>query len=358
MENYKQQLIDLTKCENVLSTGLFYGHMGICLSLYLMNKTFKSEEIENLADKHLDKVITDIARMKDVSFDCGLAGIGWAINCLHTNCCIKGKIDEILFEIDALLYRNLCKQNRIFQCDLVNGLTGTLVYFVYRLKYKGNNISDIQRSIIQTALQIIIDKLENNVPPKFTNLSKDLYSSVLWDFPILFFYLGESMRLGIYKDKIMAMLNSWSYLFTGSLPFLHINRLSLANSLAYINLELNNRLVEKYVDTLFYSINFDDYICEIDRGSIVLNGDWFCALFNANRALHLMNPNHVRFYALETVYPELYKLYCKNVKDKLNEFSLNPNNVSLINGLCGSMLVYYYFKELNHSPSKTELFIL
>lgn len=349
MEEYKELLKNVLKEENKHSPGLFFGDMGVCMSLYIMNKIFKDDDLERLADELLDRVIASIVPMKDLSFDTGLSGIGWAISLLHANDCIEGDIDDILFNIDAMIYKSLYEQNRYFQCDLMKGWTGFLVYFLYRLKYTSNNAGGIQESVIESALRMVIDKLENAVPSQFGSISKDLYSTILWDFPILFFCLGEVIRLGIYREKIEGMLNSWSYLFTTTLPFLHANRLALANSLAYVNQVLKNNNVDAYIDTLFYSINFDDYLHDIDKASVVLNGDWFCALFNVCKAIQLMDHSHVRYSALEAVCPLLYKYYCENVIEKLNNFPDKQRNGSLINGISGVMLSYCLFQNLFHS---------
>lgn len=358
MEEYKQLLKDALRDEYTHTPGLFWGDMGVCTSLYLINKMFKDDELEHMADDFFDKVIAAIVPMNDLSFDTGLSGIGWAISCLHANNCIDGDIDDILYNIDAMIYKSLNEHGLFFQCDLMKGLTGFLVYFIYRLKYVGNKSDGIQHSIVGTALRLVIDKLEDSVPSRFGSMSKDLYPTILWDYPILFFCLGEAMRIGIYKEKIKGMLNNWSYLITGALPFLHVNRLALANSLAYVNQRLNNKRIGAYVDTLFYSICIEDYLHDIDKASVVLNGDWFCALFNAHKALHFMDMKHVRYSAIETIYPLLYKNYCEITIEKLNNFPERQRNVSLINGISGAMFAYCFFQNLFQSSNEKMNIIL
>lgn len=351
MEEYRQILKNLLKESKTGEIGLFSGDMGVCFSLYLMNKSFRDEEVENIADELLDKVIAAIAHMNDLSFDTGLSGIGWAINCLHTNGCVEGDIDDILYNIDAAIYKNLYEQNRILSSNLVKGLVGFLVYFLYRLKNVENNADNIQCSIVEAGFRMVVDKLESSMVSRFISIQNDVYPTIISDFPILFFCLGEAMRMGIYREKIESLLNTWCYQLTGVLPFLSVNRLALANSLAYVNKELKNKRLGAYVDTLFYSINFSDYSYDIEKSNFFLNGDWFCALFNIAEALHLMNRNHIRYMDLEVTATCLYNDYCKTMSELFNDLAIKSQSSALINGNGGALFAFYILKSL-YEPSE------
>ncbi len=351
MEEYRQFLKDLLKESNTGKIGLFSGDMGVCFSLYLVNKSFKNEEVENVADELLDKVIAAITQINDLSFDTGLSGIGWAINCLHANGCIEGDIDDILYNIDAAIYKSLYEQDRILSSDLVKGLIGFLVYFLYRLKNMENNADGIQCSIIEAGFRMVVDKLESCTRSRFISIQNDVYPTIISDFPILFFCLGESMRMGVYREKIESLMNTWCYQLTCVLPFLSVNRLALANSLAYVNKELKNRRLGAYVDTLFYSINFNDYSHDIDKSNFFLNGDWFCALFNIAEALHFMDRNHVRYNDLGVTATCLYKDYCKTMSELLDEFAIKSQSSALINGKGGALFAFCILRSM-YNPSE------
>lgn len=351
MEEYRQFLKDLLKECKTGKTGIFSGDMGVCLSLYLMNKSFKDEEVENIADELLDKVIAAITQMNDLSFDTGLSGIGWAINCLHANGCIEGDIDDILYNIDAAIYKSLYEQDRIISSNLAKGLIGFLVYFLYRLKNGKNNADNIQYSIVEAGFRMVVDKLESCTTSRFISIQNDVYPTIIADFPILFFCLGEAMRIGIYRDKIESLMNTWCYQLTGVLPFLSVNRLTLANSLVYVNKELKNKRLGAYVDTLYYSINFNDYYHDIEKSNVFLNGDWFCALFNIAKALHLMDRNHIRYMDLQVNATCLYNEYCKTMSELLDELALKSKGCALINGKVGALFAFCILRSL-YNPSE------
>lgn len=354
MEEFRQFLKNLLKESETGKPGFFSGDMGVCFSLYLMNKSFNDDDVENMADKLLDKVIATITKINDLSFDTGLSGIGWAVNCLHVNGCIEGDINDILYNIDAAIYKSLCEQDRILSSDLIKGLLGYLVYFTYRLKNTGNNTDVIQESILEAGFRIVVDKLESCTTPRFISIQNDVYPTIISDFPILFFCLGEAMHMGIYREKIESLMNTWCYQLTGVLPFLSVNRLALANSLSYINKELKNKKLRAYIDTLFYSINFNDYSHDIDKSNLYLNGDWFCALFNIAKALHLMDCNHIRYNDLEVTATYLYKDYCKTMSKVLDELANKPQSCALINGKVGTLFAFYILWSL-YNPSEGSL---
>lgn len=354
MEKYRQFLKNLLKESNTGNVGLFFGDMGACFSLYLMNKFFKDEDVENIADELLDKVIVAITQMNDLSFDTGLSGIGWAINCLHANGCVEGDIDDILYNIDAAIYKSLYEQDRILSSDLIKGLIGFLVYFLYRLKNVGNSADGIQSGIVEAGFRLVVDKLESCTISRFISIQNDVYPTIISDFPILFFCLGESMRMGVYREKIESMMNTWCYHLTCILPFLSVNRLALANSLAYVNKELKNKRLDAYVDMLFYSINFNDYSHDIERSNLFLNGDWFCALFHIAKALRLMDCNHIRYKDLEVTATSLYKDYCKTMSELLDKLAIKSQNstLTLINGRGGALFAFCILRSL-YNPSES-----
>ena len=354
MESCVNILEEILKKEKKISSGLYSGGMGVCLSLYLINKSKNDEEIDKLAEMFLEKTIQAINNIKETSFGAGLAGIGWAINLLHMNKCIEGDIDDILYNIDAAIYKDLCTQRTKFSIDIEDGLVGYLVYVVSRLKNRCREPKSIQNQINEAALRIVVDQLEVKMANKFPLLSKDLLSTILWEFPILFYYLGEAVRLGVYKEKIASMISNWSYTITGHLPFSNINRLALANSLAYTNLEIGDKIINRYVDVLFYSIDFDDYVHEIDKSNTCINGEWFCALFNVYMAQKLMARKHIRYSDLNKKKKEIISIYNNNVSKTLSNIDVDKQNSSLISGYSGTLLVKFICQSIfRKSGSKT-----
>lgn len=325
--------------------GLFTGEMGSCLSLYIVNKEICDKGIEQIADELLDKVVDSLKFMKDSSFVNGVTGIGWAINCLYMNNCLGGDIDDILYNIDAIVYKKVHNQQEKIDINLTNGLVGYLVYVVSRLMNNVQEEDDMQKKLNEDTLKSIIDRLESSMPRWFPMMSKDLYPTLLWEFPILFYCLGKAVKMGIYKEKICNMCGIWSYYITSMLPFLNINRLAIANSLAYLNGAVKNKSIESYIDTLFYSINFDNYINEIKKDDISLCGDWFYGMLNSFMAKTLMDRKHIRYPKLDIINKKIQNLYNKSAKESLSKMDDVQPNVALVNGYSGALLAYSLFHK-------------
>ena len=340
MEEYIKNLKLFVSSEHNLGPSLFSGNLGLCFSLYHLNKIIHDEEIEMIADNLLNKVINSIITMTNPSFANGLCGIGWAINYLHMNKCIEGDIDDILYNIDAIIYKKLHNHQETINADFENGLIGYLTYIVFRLMNDEHKEYCLQKQLNEATLRAIVDKLEISVPCRIPMLSKDLCPSILWEFPILFFCLGKALKLGIYKEKICCMCENWSYLFTNILPYLNINRLAVANSLAYSNSVIKNQAIDSYIDTLFYSVNFHSYIHEIRKESVQLCGDWFYAILNSYMAKNLMDRKHVRYPELENTHKKLLDLYNKNVDGTLSKIEKTMPNITFVNGYSGALLSY------------------
>ena len=293
-----------------------------------------------MADNLLDRVIESIVSMNDISFNGGLSGIGFAINILHERKCIEGDIDDILCDIDTLIYKNLTNQNIDYNVELSDGLIGHLLYIINRFKNEKHKVGTFQCIMNEALLRIVIDKIEVKISGLFQGLSKDLLSTILWKYPILFYCLGEAMKQGIYNDKIRSMVVDWSFSFIGQLPYLNINRLSIANSLSYLNNEVRCKSIASFVDTLYYSVNFDDFLSEIDKDNFLFSGDWFYAIFNVYVAQRLMDQNHCRYKDLESVGKKLYMLYSESMKLRLNKIDDLYSQSALINGYSGIVLAY------------------
>ncbi|MBQ7180908.1 MAG: hypothetical protein IJR87_06400 [Bacteroidaceae bacterium] len=104
--------------------GLFVGDMGICLALHLMNRTYNIPQAEAEADKLLKHIYENLKHLQNTGFKNGLSGIGWALCILKGQSCIEGNIDEILLNIDAVIYKSLTDIKYNVDINLLDGLIG------------------------------------------------------------------------------------------------------------------------------------------------------------------------------------------------------------------------------------------
>lgn len=318
--------------------GLFEGKMGICLSLYLVNKTVQASNIEKCADKLLDEVVEDISGMHNLSFANGLTGIGWAINKLHENGCIWGDVDDILFNIDAVLYREVICGTDVAISDL-SDLLGTLVYLVDRVNNHVHNRESTLHTLDVYLLRMVIDKLSHLMPSFLQKINKDVYPSATWAFPILFYSIEKALCSGTYTNKIDNMMRLWETQICTVMPFYHLHRLALANSLYSLNLKLKHGALDRHVDMLYTSVDFKRVEDEIIPNIHSVNVGWCYAVAILRQTLSIgVNRSDIITKCKRMIY-DIVKV---NVADLRKHVSgkVCPKDISLINGMSGLLLLF------------------
>lgn len=336
-------IIEYVDLYALTENGLFAGKAGVSLSLYLSSKHGYYPEAEHKADEILESLINEMPKISDLSFDRGLTGIGFAINILHKEEYINGDIDDILYNIDASLYKFLCKkENEInLVTDFSNGLIGYLVYCISRLENPMHKKECMQHFILEAAIRIIIDRLYVLMSRDFVQMIKDLHTMLIWKFPILFYCLSRVYILGIYRNKISCIVNDWSFYICGLLPHYNINRLALANSLSYLNANLHNKKIESQIKILYDSINSHEICSEFETDINCINGGWIYAIVCLTISEQFIDKDSSKFKdlcALRNYIIDVFRDRFEEELQKSNEIS----NISLINGLCGINVLYSY----------------
>lgn len=321
--------------------GLFMGNMGISLALYLLGKEQHTSQAEEEADRLMSHVIKQVAHTGSLAFDRGLAGIGWAISLLHAKGRLDGNIDEILYNIDAALYRDLNKAGAKSDIGLVGGLTGFLCYLVGRLSNASHRTDTLQHQFLVESVCLVIDRFYELMPGRLPLVSRDVCISALWEIPFIFVCLAQVHRLGIYQDKIKNMLKCWEVHMPGAVPYFNTNKLYLVVALAYMNKELNEPYITRHVDLLLQAIDVKAIEDEIDYRVTNMNEGWpFTVLL---------------LYFADCLFPEKHFIQDsfeqarrKVLMDNRTcfEYQLDsegvPSGISLsfVNGLCGIAVAY------------------
>ena len=254
--------------------GLFTGKSGCSLALYIISNKYKDDELHAIAEKLLQETLEEIPSSTDLSIDKGVLGVAMVVNFLIQNGYVEGDADDVLNDIDALLYKRLKNDDYRYGLSCTSGLICFLVYLVERLG-SSKSQNSLCFKINEASLRTVINKLGQNTISQFANLTKDTYTSIINDYPILFFYLGKAIKLNVYSDTICNMVNTWIMYITSYLPYYNINRLYLVNTLAFLNQSIKNDLLSKYIQVLIFSIDTDEMYKEIDRKILNINEGFF-----------------------------------------------------------------------------------
>ena len=326
-------MLSIQNDSHVQNIGLFTGNMGVCVALYLMGKKYNIPQAEAEADKLLYYIQEHISELTNIGFRDGLSGIGWAICVLKKNNCIYGDLDDILYNIDAVIYKVLTKNTSDFEIDINNGLIGYLMYIVARLEEHEHHSNSIQHTLLIAALKIIINKIFEYTFILFERLTKDREITLLLDFPVLLIYLKKARHLDVYSYKIDNIIQYWTHLWRQRNAYYETNRLALGISLALYEKDINNGLINNCVGYLLSNIDFHRVEQEINFETNSIHKGWIYTLL----LLHIGNrlPNINKKYQSqisilrESICDRCVKPFISYIK------KTSPINISFIHGLSG-----------------------
>lgn len=343
-----EQLLDYiknaTKNISEKEIGLFTGKVGTSIALYIIGKNINDRQLVEISDSLLEKVIADASDIGNLSIDRGLTGIGLAVIFLVSNGYVDGDLDDILGDIDVLLYKSLNNKNIKYGISCTSGLTGFLVYLVERLDHC-KECRGINYQLNVFSLRSVINMLEETLPRHFEEMTKDVYISLINNFPILFVYLGRALDLGVYNDKINNFIGYWSSYFMSYIPYYNVNKLYLAVALQYMNRTIANRHIDKYIQTLLFSIDMDELYKEIDVNIMNVNEGFFFVevLLYAVEKLFLSTDIRTRFFQMRC---KIQKKYNPVYKDFINNTAKQDGNLSLINSFIGVEALNFLYPSI------------
>ena len=122
------------------SIGLADGRMGQCIYFYHIGRLLNSKDYSQKAELMIDEIFNQVVTLKMFDINAGLAGIALGLEYLVDNKYVDGNINEILRDVDDILFKQICNPEReldiehIIEEELVdnlffsNGLCG--IYFL------------------------------------------------------------------------------------------------------------------------------------------------------------------------------------------------------------------------------------
>ena len=171
------------------------GKMGKIINLFQRNRTTLNKNYEKEAEKLLDEIWNTSDWMSDFSYGYGFSGFGCGVEFLIQNKFVEGDVDEILTEIDYLIFKIIDERPNI-PIDIKRGLLGLVCYFFHRLHYREKEENSKTLNLKEYTIYLI-DWIDDILP--FFKERSDLYE--------LFFCLILLHQLNIYNSKIEHLLN-------------------------------------------------------------------------------------------------------------------------------------------------------
>ncbi len=322
--------------------GLFTGISGNCILLY---------ELSRKKDKHkkqADLLFNQIIKLPNLSklnpnFGFGLAGIGWSIEYLHkNNFCKTEEWAEVIKTIDDAIFKTIIETEKI-PLDLSTGLVGYLLYIISRLENK--NIDENAYLINKELFKILINRIDDVISNHYILLTKDIGFDGSSTFHVLFYALARGLKLNIYNEKIINIIKEWILYIETLLPGIHSNRLCLAMSLRKLNDIIKLPELEKHIDLLLFSIDFNRVRQECNVNSLNLNLNWIGLIFCMKKATELFANRHTLCTEIENLRGFILKKYKSNYIDIIRDSIDGVNhtrkeNTGLLSGLGGTCLIF------------------
>ena len=121
-------------------------------------------------------------------------------------------------------------------------------------------------------------------------MNEDIYPTLLWDFPIYYYYLGEALKLNLINAHISSFIQSLEAYICSIFPYYDLNKLLIANALTHLNNQLKNVNISNHIDLLYKSVNFLRIKEEIDNNMDSFYGGWCNALINLTLSYRYLEP--------------------------------------------------------------------
>lgn len=187
LENKRNEVVSFTMEQSIIhrlmlessfikDPGLFYGKMGIAISIYDYGRFKNNSIFIDCADELIDVVLDDIGKRTSFDFATGLSGIGWGVEYLSQNNYIECDTNQICAELDERIM--LLSLKRMTDLSIETGLEGILHYVLAR--FKGSvcqgNIMPFEESFMHELLYVVGElktkKVSKNVELLMCNVSE------------------------------------------------------------------------------------------------------------------------------------------------------------------------------------------
>jgi lantibiotic modifying enzyme len=208
----------LTKLNNVLlksedrTCGLFCGGSGNLLFLsYLYDATKNQEYLTKIAD-NLKGIFENLTNDNyHCSFSVGIAGLGWIYEDLVERKIINADPNEVLSDVDELVYEWMIQEQKNNNYDYLHGAMGGGIYFLKRLKTNPNLKSNIEEHLALLLSQMIVNSDDNTSfwtqkPNGIFTFEKTYNLGLSHGIPSILVYLSKCYNNGIGVDILKPII--------------------------------------------------------------------------------------------------------------------------------------------------------
>ncbi|WP_373497629.1 lanthionine synthetase LanC family protein [Aquiflexum sp.] len=228
--------------------------MGACLYFFEAFQNNKNPKYGQSAENILQEVYTFVHQNPvPTYFDNGLAGIAWGIHQLIKKGAVEGEANELLEQIDNILFKVISEKSEELEFGLKRGLLGYFLYVLDRLTpLLGQPPTKGYREIFTSLAILLLNRLHFLVEAQKANFSEPKQFNLFWDLPNYLSILAVIQDSRLLPEKTHRMLKDITPLVLSTLPqnlgnclnmYWAINRLAVPDWKPHTGL-LQKRLID------------------------------------------------------------------------------------------------------------------
>lgn len=254
MDKYIEELNKRTfqSIDKTYPVGLIHGQMGISIYFYHLSRIEKDENYKAKAEQLLDDTLDKLSSESAVSVESGLAGIALGITYLIKSDFVEGDINELLEDIDDLIFNQLAflPNNASLPKD---ELLHLLFYLYIRLK---DQTDDDNKYVFQELIIEVINLFTLNLKEDFFK-EYYVFSVYHYHLPVFIYICSKLLELDFYNDRIRKIVEMFEPMILARLPILHVNRLYLLCGTLSLIPYMTNPKWKKYATLLHKEISLN-----------------------------------------------------------------------------------------------------
>ena len=189
------------------------------------------------------EIFEQVANMTVYDIKTGLAGIGIGVDYLVKNEYVEGNINDILEDIDDILFKQICNAEKTSNNDILLQLQ-LVYYFTVRLQKQNKNSEN--EYFFREAIVCAV----NSISEKIYSLFLEEPISFNMDNTSILSLLVLSHCSELYKDKVSKILKEISFSTLSKIPVLHSNRLYLIYAMDKVNKKIETKGWDEHIRLL------------------------------------------------------------------------------------------------------------
>jgi len=324
------------------SIGLANGKMGICIYFYHLSRVEKNLEYESFADTILEEIIRNIPPyesigVQSINVESGLAGIAIGINHLLEEKFIEGNIDEILEDIDDIIFKIISSEKDNLQFIEPNRIIKIIYYLYIRyIKQKDENGKYIFSELIIKSIESLYQK----ITPSF--FDETISFSTNFNLPIFLFVISRIMSLNIYNYRINKILFEYKIKILSTFPLSHANRLFLLFGMVSIKSYINSIELNKQIELLKENIDLNLILSEELKNMQLFLSNGISLVYFLLSYLQKKHPESAIKFDPVII---CNRIICSELWKKIED---DNYSYGMLDGISGALLTLSYIKTDNN----------